>query len=1093
MRKLRSNMIGKMLIAAGLLGGAALTYNPTPAFAQSNTAGGLRGIVRDKATREPLIGATVVATSPALQGEQVVITDESGAYFIDTLPPGTYLVTVYYNDAKFERGGVLIQLGKQAVVNVPVDTGAAAAKGETIIIEGNAPIVDQGSTKTGATITKDYTNNIPVGRTFGGVLGAAAGSQGDQYGVSLAGSTSPENVYIVEGLNTTDTGVGGLSTNLPNEFVGETEIITGGYNAEFGRATGGVVNVVTKSGSNEFHGTVFGYFRNSGLAAAADRVDRQGNAIDTETNLDYAYDVGAELGGPIIKDKLWFHVGFNPSFTSQTIDRIVNRAVDADGDGAPDVNPDTGFSVQEEVSRSGIPFKANTYFFTAKLNYALSQDHQLQVSAFGNPRSSDDVYRVTGAPNAQRYKVDDGALDFAMKWSSKFADGKTQVDLVAGYHNQKEDQNPYSAAEDATQIRYDYERPLYDFADLEGASTIAGCMDPDPNDDFEPCPISLYTAQGLGFLESRVNNRTSAVLGVTQRVKLAGYHTFKVGGDVELSTYDTTRRYTGDARRYRMATANAGANGGIWRVDEFVKYDTAGTIPCGVDANGDDMLDSTCSLANELTANTSNQSFAAYLQDSWQVLPNLTLNAGVRWERQIAFQAEAIQGTIDTDTGQPIPDEAFRLANMIAPRLGVIYDPTQEGRAKLFGHWGRFYENVPMDINVRAFGGEISRRSFLNRGANAGTCNVDHGAPMQQALLDACTDLGTAAGGVSNVGILGGASTYVAPRLEGQYTQELILGGEYELLSDLKLGANFIRRSIPTVIEDLSTDGAHVYFVANPGEDYSAEANELRASVAGLAEDDPARVLAEGRADQLDAVGGFDKPVRDYNAIQITANQRPSSRSLLQASYTYSRSKGNFPGLYSTETGQLDPNLTSMYDLADLMANRYGAMGLDRPHNFKLDGFYQFDLKAAGGLTVGTSLRAQSGIAHNTLAGHPLYGDGESYILERGSFRRSPTTYQIDLKAAYGYKISKTTTVEAFVDIFNLLNAQRETDTDEIYTYDSMNPVVGGDTTDLLHAKVVNPNSGVTDNATATQNPNFGSTSALQAPLSMRLGARLTF
>ncbi len=101
------------------------------------------------------------------------------------------------------------------------------------------------------------------------------------------------------------------------------------------------------------------------------------------------------------------------------------------------------------------------------------------------------------------------------------------------------------------------------------------------------------------------------------------------------------------------------------------------------------------------------------------------------------------------------------------------------------------------------------------------------------------------------------------------------------------------------------------------------------------------------RADNMDFIGTFDKPVRDYDALQLTATQRPTKKSLLIASYTYSVQKANYAGLLSTETNQLDPNLTSLYDLPDLMANRYGNSPFDRPHNFKLDGFYQFDLKKA--------------------------------------------------------------------------------------------------------------------------------------------------
>src|SRR5262249_51931949 len=139
-------------IAAGLATGViSVLGSDGSAYADAFTTGSVRGQVKDKASGEASVGATVVATSPALQGEQVVIADETGGYYITALPPGVYTITVYYNDTKYARDNVLVQLGKEVVVNVTVDT--SATKGETIAISGNAPIVDQGSTKVGATIT----------------------------------------------------------------------------------------------------------------------------------------------------------------------------------------------------------------------------------------------------------------------------------------------------------------------------------------------------------------------------------------------------------------------------------------------------------------------------------------------------------------------------------------------------------------------------------------------------------------------------------------------------------------------------------------------------------------------------------------------------------------------------------------------------------------------------------------------------------------------------------------------------------------------------------------------------------------------------
>ncbi len=175
------------------------------------------------------------------------------------------------------------------------------------------------------------------------------------------------------------------------------------------------------------------------------------------------------------------------------------------------------------------------------------------------------------------------------------------------------------------------------------------------------------------------------------------------------------------------------------------------------------------------------------------------------------------------------------------------------------------------------------------------------------------------------------------------------------------------------------------------------------------------------------------------------------------------------------------------------MANRYGNLGLDRPHNLKIDGFYQFDLKKAGVLTAGASFRAISGIAHNALAAHPTYGTNESYLLPRGAFARSPVTTTFDLQLGYGYKINKNTLAEGFIRVFNLFDSQEELDVDEAYTFDSAVPIVGGTAEDLKHLKAIDPGTGADSATTVTPNKNFNNLDSRQSPRSIQLGFRLTF
>jgi hypothetical protein len=499
-----------------------------------------------------------------------------------------------------------------------------------------------------------------------------------------------------------------------------------------------------------------------------------------------------------------------------------------------------------------------------------------------------------------------------------------------------------------------------------------------------------------------------------------------------------------------------------------------------------------CGPINQRVVTTSDRSIGAYLQDSWQIRPNLTINGGLRFEQQAALNAKELQGTVQS-TGEIIPQTAFTLNNY-APRAGIIWDPTEEGKAKVFAHWGRFYENIPMDINVRSFGGEIDNiGSFDSKHTLPGApgydpnCNVDHSPGVNPAsIISKCSDF-------KQLALLGGGVEFVAPGLQGQHTDEIVIGAEYEVLPDLKLALNYTHRSLPVIIEDMSTDGGNDYLIANPGQDNSSDAAKLRNQAAAIMTTNPnlAGVLLN-RAQSLDFLTKFDPPSRNYDGVTLRAEGRVSHDALLIASYTYSKERGNYPGLFSTETNQKDPNITSQYDLPDLMANRYGYLGLDRTHNLKIDGFQQFDFKQAGILVVGTSIRAESGIAHNALGAHPTYGTNESYLLPRGSFGRSPVTEEVDIHVSYGRRLDKTKRVDVFFDIFNLFNSQAELNVDEAYTFDNALPIVGGTPDDLKHIKATDEN-GIMQNQTVVQNKNFDKTNSLTAPLSARFGVRLTF
>ncbi|WP_428262090.1 TonB-dependent receptor domain-containing protein [Haliangium sp.] len=1027
------------------------------AFGQARSAGGVRGTIVDSQSGEPIAGAIVEVRSSSLQGVQSDTTDAVGGYFIDNLPPGMYRVVVYHLNTEFSRGNVVVQLGKTIVVNLEIDS--QLEQGEVIEIEGRTPVIDQGSTKTGQTITEEYTRNVPSGVTFGEVVGSVGGAQDDNYGTSIGGATSAENVYVIEGLNTTDPAFGLQSSNLPNEFVGEAEIITGGYNAEYGRSTGGVVNILTKSGSNEFHGSVFTYFTPGALRANEVGIQEVGSAIEGQDELDYDLTVGAEAGGPIIEDRLWFHAGISPSFQQNTLHRIVQSQIDEDGDGQPDTNPDGSVRLRE-VGRGDYEHGASTVFFTSKLSGAVSPEHQGWVSFFGNPSSSENLQSVTASEVASRLRLEKGAWDVSGNWVSKFNDNKTQIGATVGWHRNRDRQFAALSGGDESGFTNTLPRSLADYGQYERDQVPAACVDggaSDPYPDIVNCPVPGYRFGGVGFREVQTMDRLAVTLAGTQRLQGLGNHIIKVGLDSEFQTYRHLSYFTG-GQRYRLRRSSS--LGEIWQIDRFYNINPDGSEMCVVQPGQPAVP---CIYRNTGHATTTDtRNIGAYAQDSWQLLPNLVLNFGLRWEQQRAGAAEEVVGVTSPITGDVIDDVAFTISDMIAPRLGLIFDPTREGRAKLFGHWGRFYESVPMDINSRAFGGEVFNRSTIV----AAECPAELG-PNNTDQCGVDKAIGRA--------YLGGGEMQPAPGLGGQYVDEVILGGEYELWDQLKVGATYIRRDLGRAIENMSSDGSTSFVIGNPGEVDNEAIEDLR---------------RQGRTEEANlfaSVANFDRPTRLYEAVQFSLEKRFQRNLMIVGTYTLSRLEGNFPGLFSTETGQLDPNLTAMYNLPELVANRTGPLAGDRRHIVKLDGYYVLDLARLGYVVIGGGIRGTSGMPHNYLGGHPIYGIDETYVLPRGTGGRSPLVSRFDMRLQYARDFGRNLRMEVFVDVINVFNQQQELGVDETYTLDEVYPIVGGDDDDLRHLKVLSAN------ASPSVNPNFRNTSSRQAPLAGRFGLRVSF
>jgi hypothetical protein len=1144
-------MKAKQLFVAAILGASGFAgvsiIEGRIADAQSTTTGAVQGVIKEESTDEALVGVTVVASSNALQGTQTAITDENGFYKLTNLPPGDYIITFYYADLEVRRSGVTVGVQKTTPVFQKLNTTGA---GEKIEVVGHTPAIDPTSTTQGITLDQEYTKNIPIpGRTFDAALGAAAGSQNDGIGVSFSGSSSLENQYYVDGVNTTGLGFGTVGSPVLNDFIEEIEVITGGYNAEFGRSTGGIVNVVTKSGSNEFQGSVFGYISPGQLIAQRERTPTQSSAIDAETNTDYEADFGFEVGGPIIKDRVWFYVGFVPAFTKIDTTRRVKRHTDcrvvmnngelsecntdpASGipDGLPDIDPATGFYITDDVDQDPstpeidndvYSSRQRVFNIVGKINFAVSPEHQGQISTITQPfrRETQGVY---GAPTMNKFFVDGIVNDSSLKWTSKFNDNKTEVEAVLGWHYASGVGGSASEFMDGTDLDEQRSQNLY-FGDLgtwsaiqdpngvpvESQATADACTDItdlDPYPLIANCPdegVGYHIGGPGGLIGKEAEDRRSIKVSVTQRLKALGTHEIKAGGDLEFNSFRSDRVISGGGiidnvlgsyvRTLRWVQLAADVDDDGMPDDGDPRYDNE----CRDSFDDPDLPPYLCDYLGGhrgdpgTNVTTTTMNWSAYLRDSWQIMPNLTLNAGIRYEEQRLRYADDLQNSVDPLTENELGKNAMVLKGMFAPRVGLLYDWTKEGRSKLYAHWGRFYESIPLDINDRSFGGEVLYEQYWDTG-QCGDSNPALGGVDGNACLD--TDDGNGVAALQET-MIGSSGVLVAPGIQAQYLDEVIGGVEYELLDDLKLGVALQHRTLGRVIEDVSTDGANTYIIANPGEWSQSEQDKLEEQIANTI-DETVRERLEAQLELYKGIRMFDKPRRDYNALQFTLTRRFSKNLYLQGSYTYSRAEGNFPGLYSPNNGQIDPNISSQYDLIELLANRNGPLPQDKPHYIKLDGYYTFDFKKLGTLTIGGRFRALSGIARDALASHFLYGPDESFVLPRGSVGRTDFEHSLDVKFGYGRELSRGMKLEIFADIYNIYNRQGTAFVDDRYAVNlddnNVIPVSGGSYDDLVFAKAVN-GDGVETSTPVIRNPNFGNTSVRYVPLSVQLGARLSF
>ena len=924
--------IGRTVVLAAL--GLALTAGA--AMAQETT-GAIMGTItsQDGAT---MPGVTVTISDAATGFERTTVTNGAGEYRFVALQPARYTLQAALTGFQTYLREIDIDLGRTVTNDFVMDLGAIT---DVIEVTGEAALVDVTSTVTGMTVNQEeFSARVPIGREATQIaLLAPSTTGGDrrfdsdytpgQELVSMSGSSPAENAYQVNGLNITNFRTMLGSTFVPFEFVEEVQVKTGGYEAEYGRATGGVINMVTKSGTNTLNGDVTIFYQPESLQETS---PDGWNRHNTEEHFD-SLEANASLGGAIVRDKLFFF-GF----------------IRYD---------DTEY--MENVGGFNTVYTNNQPYYGAKVDWSITPNHRLEGTYLVDDTSLDSV-RYEYDPDT-RTQGDEVGTGFQSRggdnWIGKYTGIFTDSFLVSAQYGY----NGFDRTDGSPQLS-DCAYAL-DYRET-GAATPIGCW-------------VVYAGTVAG--DERTAYRADGDWYL-------GNHSLRFGFDGEENVSDEEWSYSGGAR-----------------VDYYVNgtrfTETANGTPLGPD-------DQVYAIRHRTTGGSFNTySNAIYAQDSWAISPELTLNFGVRWEMY--------------ENKNALDQTFIKIDNQYAPRVGAIWDPSGDGRSKLFASFGQYHLPIASNTNIRLAGLEFDQRDYFVLPPGAGP--DEFGFPTGTGEF------------ISSVvyadGVIPNPDAVRATNLNPMSQYEYILGGEQMAGEDWSLGARFVFREFGEVIEDMTIDqaltevygvepGALAYYLANPGSDF-----EGYYDLDGDGVLDPISFTAE----QL----GYPDATRKYYAVELTAKRRFADNWMAQIAYTWSQSYGNYEGYVKSDIGQDDAGLTQDFDFPGLMDNSYGFLPNDRRHNLKVFGAYAWDM----GLQVGGYLYYQTGRPRNAFAVHPtdswaqdydnssfFYWDGTP--APRGSVGTTDDMLGLDAMVKYDFQLGGMD-CNVRLDIFNLLDSDAVT------------------------------------------------------------------
>ena len=962
------------------------------------TTGSIEGVVKDSTGAVvPGITVTVRSTGTSAAFRRKVTTKSDGSFSIQQIPPGTYRA-VSAEEKGFGSAtvnNIVVSLGKSSLVEVVVQAGGAQA---TVDINAtDSRQIDTTDQKIQTNIGQREIESVPKGTNFTSLLKIAPAVRSEPLagGFQIDGASGSENSFVIDGQEVTNfrTGTLNANNNLPFQLIQEVQVKSSGFEAQYGGATGGVINVVTKGGNNEFHGEAGISFdprkwRGDNRGITQRFTDGGGNLQrelfqspkDTGTN----FFPSVSLGGRIIKDRLWFFGSYTPQFIER--DRTISSFNQRDPNGRTVVQTDT------------YRFRQKNEFGFGRIDAAPTDRIRINASYTWNPIDQEGLLPGLTA----------GLSGVGSVPSVTFPGGNTLVgpalnDQRGGRQssNNTNLQGSWTATDNVIiTARYGYSflnQKLGNYGIPPVGAPAYTCSTSSRLIPGEPA-CATGTGQGARFAELLFDVSTRKTfdidgafflnLGETRHAIKVGYQLNRLANSIESTNTPTIFLRFGDATNGATISNFSGRP----------LTNTPGAIGAGFlqrfGASGD----------------VSSKNQAIFVQDKFQI-GRLSLSLGFRIEKE---------GVPSFSEGNPGID--FGWGDKFTPRIGGAYDVTGDGKNKIFANWGWFHDRFKYELPRGSFGGNFFRRDYFelfpgvgpgfaitvadiigtNPDLPGGNCPSPGGIVGSTGLSGCQRDFRAPSNTPGDVLQVGG----IDPDLKPFRLAEFTVGYERQLSRDYIFSSRYTHKQIDRAVEDIgfiNSNGAEVFVIGNPGQ--------------GLVE----QTFLDAGLLPTDAQ-------RDYDALEIRLDKRLSNHYYFNASYTYSRLYGNYPGLASSdEGGRTSPNVNRVFDsaISGFTASGRrdnGRLRTDRPHVFKLFGGY--DAKWSGTNTTSFTVfqNISSGTPETTNVN--VLAVGTIPLFRRGDLGRTETFSQTDFGIRHTYKFGQDGKLRiiAELDVINIFD-----------------------------------------------------------------------